>query len=246
MNVGLAQIDPGWKNRDVAKEHISALFERDVTIASLDWVILPEMTLSGFSMDLTATTLEKNDFDFFSQLARHYQIALTYGGVVDGRNCCLTLDTEGKQIACYEKIHLFSYVKEDQYYTAGTKQVSFELDSFQITPFICYDLRFANLFWQAGPTTDVFVVIANWPASRIEHWITLLRARAIENQCFVIGVNRVGHDPNVSYVGGSEVFSPTGESVLELPNKAGIFQVEVSKKTVIETRQNFPMNRTDD
>jgi predicted amidohydrolase len=147
MKVGLAQLEPIWENRVATKEHISTLFERDVTIDSVDWVILTEMTLSGFSMNPTATTLEKNDFDFFSQLARHYQIALTYGGVVDGKNCCITLDAEGKMISQYDKIHLFSYATENQHYTAGSKEVSFDLEGFKITPFICYDLRFANLFW---------------------------------------------------------------------------------------------------
>jgi omega-amidase len=240
IKIGLAQIEPQWENRSATKKHIQTLFEKDITSASIDWVILTETTLSGFSMDSTTTILEEEDSDFFKNLACHYQVALTYGGVINNKNCCITLDANGNKISHYEKIHLFSYATENQHYTAGIKLTSFDFKGFKITPAICYDLRFANIFWHKGPQTDVFVVIANWPESRVEHWKTLLKARAIENQCFVIGVNRVGTDPNVTYVGSSCVFSPLGETLLAAPNKSGIFQVEISKTAVIETRQKFP------
>ncbi|HEC85340.1 MAG TPA: hypothetical protein ENI48_08920 [Thioploca sp.] len=240
MKVGLAQINPLWENRAATKAHILTLLEKNITPASVDWLIFPEMTLSGFSMNQEATTLDDSDVSFFRQLAQDYQTIISYGGVVDGKNGCFTVNANQEQVSRYEKTHLFSYATEDQYYTPGDKLTTFSQNEFQITPTICYDLRFANLFWQTGPQTDIFVVMANWPASRLAQWQILLKARAIENQCFVIGVNRVGADPNVTYAGGSGVFAPTGETLLEPAPKEGIFAVELSKQLVLETRSHFP------
>lgn len=241
IKIGLAQINSIWEDRVATKRHILTLLERDITTPkSVDWLIFPEMTLSGFSMNSLATTLDDNDHTFFSQLAQDYEVFISYGGVVENKNCCITLDATGKQISKYEKIHLFTYAKEEQYYTAGSQVITFSLNGFQVTPAICYDLRFASLFWHTGIETDLFVVIANWPQSRIAHWKTLLAARAIENQCFVIGVNRVGADPNVTYVGGCGVYDPKGDILLEPPPKEGIFVSEIPTQLVLETRNQFP------
>jgi predicted amidohydrolase len=111
----------------------------------------------------------------------------------------------------YDKLHPFSYSGEHEHYRGGERTITVDVEGLRVTPFVCYDLRFADDFWAEAETTDLYVVVANWPAARREHWTTLLRARAIENQAYVIGVNRVGDGDGVAYCGDSAVIDPFGE-----------------------------------
>ena len=111
----------------------------------------------------------------------------------------------------YDKIHPFSYSGEHEHYAAGTERVTFEVEGVRVTPFVCYDLRFADEFWAMASGTDCYVVVANWPSSRRAHWQALLVARAIENQAYVVGVNRVGEGGGLHYAGDSRIVDPLGE-----------------------------------
>ncbi len=231
-------MDICWEDRGRNRERIAALMERECP-DDIDWVILPEMCLSGFTMNAQAAELTDADLRFFTEISLNRRITVTFGGVRDRRNQSITM-RDGVETCAYSKIHLFSYAQEDKFYDPGKDVLTFRQKDFNITPFICYDLRFADCFFRAASQTGVFVVIANWPVQRKDHWHTLLRARAIENQAFVIGVNRVGASPDASYCGGSAVVKPDGTALLDCGEEDGFFCAELDVADVNRVRTGFP------
>lgn len=243
MQAGICQFNIAWENKDANKAKIRAMVQEYSGEHRLEWLILPEMTLTGFSMNPAKTTLDGADFDFFAELAASRHMAVSFGGVQDKRNCLFTMDSQGQLLARYAKMHLFSFAHEDRGYLPGDATVGFTIGGLRVTPFVCYDLRFANVFWQQALATDVFVVIANWPHPRIEAWSTLLKARAMENQTYVIGANRIGSDPHVQYPGRSMALNPRGTVLIDCEDREGIFHVELLPQVVREVREQFPVLR---
>jgi len=140
----------------------------------------------------------------------------------------------------YSKIHPFTYAREDEHYAAGRDRLSVEIEGVRITPLICYDLRFTDLFWDPAPITDCYIVPANWPAVRREHWTTLLRARAIENQAYVVGVNRVGSAGRLDYRGDTQIIDPLG-AVTEAPaGEVATIIGDIDPAEVARVRAEFP------
>jgi predicted amidohydrolase len=139
----------------------------------------------------------------------------------------------------YRKIHPFTYGGEHERFRAGDQLVTVTIEGLRVSMFVCYDLRFADEFWQLAPDTDVYLVPANWPASRRLHWQTLLQARAIENQAYVVGVNRVGSSPTLEYIGDSRIVSPLGELLATAASTESILLADVSADTVAEVRDTF-------
>jgi predicted amidohydrolase len=230
-----------WEDKAATKARISALLEKSLTaVADCDWLVFPEMTLSGYSMHPAKATLDEGDLEFFRALARDRSLAVTFGGVVDNRNCCITFGKRGEPLSHYAKAHLFSYAGEDKIYSAGGEAEPFQLSGNGVVPSVCYDLRFPYHFWKHAREARFLVVIASWPASRALHWASLLRARAIENQAFVIGVNRSGRDPRLEYAGGSVVYGPAGEDLLTAPPEEGLYAIEVDPGRVEAVRASFP------
>ena len=151
------------------------------------------------------------------------------------------MDRSGRLVSEYSKIHLYSFGNEHKEFKAGCKQTTFPLEGLAVTPMVCFDLRFPYLFWHLAPKTDLYVVIAGWPMRRAEHWMTLLRARAVENQAYVIGVNRIGKEPSgLEYSGNSMVFDPLGKVALDCRSEEGVFTAELKKELVDTTRKRFP------
>ena len=140
----------------------------------------------------------------------------------------------------YHKIHPFTFGGEDAHFRAGERLVQVEIEGVRVSPFVCYDLRFADEFWKTAANTDVYVVPGNWPASRREHWMALLRARAIENQAFVIGCNRVGSGGGLNYAGDSRVINPLGEVIAEAGDVSTILYADISSEEVQTVRTTFP------
>jgi omega-amidase len=240
MNVGIIQNSAVWEDQDASTDRIRLMLKDVLSGAQkADWLILPEMALSGFTMDTEKATLRERQLEFFRSLAGECSAYVTFGAVLDGTNRCITIDPEGRIISSYAKAHLFSYAREDQHYRPGALPDTFGLRDWRITPAVCYDLRFAYLFWNRAETTDAFVVIANWPSTRVHHWRTLLQARAIENQCYVIGVNRAGSDPHVAYPGTSLVVDPAGTVIVECGAAEGLSIVTIEKAAVQDTRTRF-------
>ena len=160
---------------------------------------------------------------------------------VDGRpaNTFVVVSPDGIEYR-YEKIHPFTFGGEDKHVRPGNDFVTIDIGDLRVSLFVCYDLRFADEFWQRAKDTDVFLVPANWPESRSMHWLSLLQARAIENQTYVIGCNRVGQGGSLVYSGDSRIFDPYGETLAQgTPHEECILYADVTRERVTEVREKF-------
>jgi predicted amidohydrolase len=253
MNITAIQLDSVWEDprANFAKvEHLLAASPPEK--GSL--VVLPEMFSTGFSVDLSKTMQgEARKAEEFLR-ARAVQYGSTViGGVISlgtggrGRNESVTFAADGTLLARYVKQQPFSGVTdagESEVHEAGHEPVLFRLGEFTVAPLICYDLRFPELFREATRRgTDLIVVIAAWPEIRIGHWITLLRARAIENLAFVIGVNRTGREPSHECGGRSIVVDPHGEIIADAGTAEGILTASIAHADVAAWRAKFPALR---
>ena len=208
---------------------------------------LPEMFACGFSMHTESIAEDPHGptFDFMAQQAAKHGLWLagSFPELEPGHrkpsNTLLVIGPEGQDHR-YRKIHPFSYAGEDQHYRAGDRFVHVEIEGLRLTLFVCYDLRFADEFWATAELTDAYLVVANWPQPRRHHWITLLQARAIENQAYVIGVNRVGKDQSLTYTGDSHIFDPMGHVLASASVQETLLLADLDKKTVDDTRRALP------
>jgi predicted amidohydrolase len=186
-----------------------------------------------------------SSFRFFSELAINKK-SNVMAGIVERRkernyNTLIHIKSNGRLVKLYRKIHPFSYSDEEKYYSAGVRPAMSKIRKWKIGLTICYDLRFPELFRKYGKKRAQLIVnIANWPDTRIEHWRTLLKARAIENQCYVAGVNRVGKDPALNYIGYSSVFDPMGKEIMAVENEEKVIVVDLDKNYVNKVREKFP------
>jgi predicted amidohydrolase len=139
----------------------------------------------------------------------------------------------------YRKIHPFTFAGEERHFRAGTQFVTVDIEGLRVSLFVCYDLRFADEFWQLALDTDVYLVPANWPEKRRLHWTSLLQARAIENQAYVVGVNRVGEGGGLTYSGDSRIIDPLGELLATAAHTESILLADVSAAHVAKTRDHF-------
>jgi predicted amidohydrolase len=244
MKVVLVQYNPVWENKIANKEKIKTLLENT---EQADLFVFSEMTLTGFSMKSKdfAEELDGETHKYFSDLAKQKNSAIFYGVIEKGRhknfNTLLHINNQGRIISSYRKIHPFSYSSENIFYGRGKNPVVTKVKGFKVGLSICYDLRFPELFrYYAKERVDVIVNIANWPDTRIEHWRALLKARAIENQCYIIGVNRVGDDPKLHYNGFSSCFDPMGKEIISIENEEKAVIVDIDKTYVKEIRNKLP------
>jgi predicted amidohydrolase len=144
----------------------------------------------------------------------------------------------------YDKLHPFSYAGEHEHYCAGQRTITVDVEGVRVTPFVCYDLRFADDFWAEAAHTDLYLVVANWPARRRVHWKALLQARAIENQAYVAGVNRVGAGDGIEYVGDSCVVTPFGEAEASSDDRAEhVLLADIDAAHVAQVRADYPFLR---
>ncbi len=143
----------------------------------------------------------------------------------------------------YRKIHPFTYGGEDRHFRGGNELITIEIEGLRVSPLVCYDLRFADEFWQLAKATDVYLVPANWPEARRVHWQALLQARAIENQAYVVGCNRVGEGGGLAYCGDSRIIDPLGELLATASRTESILLADVSADHVASTRERFPFLR---
>jgi predicted amidohydrolase len=143
------------------------------------------------------------------------------------------------QIHRYRKIHPFTFSGEHEHFNAGSEFVTVDIEGVRFSLFVCYDLRFGDEFWQLAKHTDAYIVVANWPESRRLHWQTLLQARAIENQAYVIGCNRVGEGGGLVYSGDSRIVDPLGELVVTGAREEALLVAEVRAEHVADVRTRF-------
>jgi omega-amidase len=220
-------------------------------------VILPEMFSTGFSMnpEQLAETVDGPTLRWMKKVSASKKIILTGSAIIEeeGKNYNrLVWMLPNGQYGYYDKRHLFAYGEEDKHYSAGTKRLIASVNGWKINLMVCYDLRFPvwarQQFGEEGNFEyDVLIYVANWPEKRNLAWKSLLRARAIENQCYVIGVNRVGNDGNnIYHSGDSMVIDPLGEILYEKANEEDVFTIPLSKERLKEIREKFQFWRDAD
>lgn len=245
--VAIIQFDTVWQDAEANLQKLSETFEA-IAGDSYDVAVLPELFHCGFSMqsERFAETRQGRVYETLKTLAAHYRIYIIAGAALfdtEGqvRNCALVFDRKGNELACYSKNHTFNYAGEGRHYQAGDRQVLFEIDGIPCSVFICYDLRFPELFRKVMPQAEMVFVIANWPSTRRKHWEILLQARAIENQCFVVGVNRIGEDGNgLQYAGGSMVVDPFGEILSFASADQAVQITELPVERIKRVREQYP------
>ena len=247
MRVCGVQMDLAWE----APEENLTRAEVHVARAAADGaalVVLPEMFATGFSMRAEEMAAhERLIVEGARSLAWRHSVFLVAGfadrGAARPRNAAGVFDSAGVERARYHKLHPFSLANEHAHFDAGEALHTVTIDAargpVRVTTLICYDLRFPEPFRVAAAQTDLFVVIANWPEARREAWRALLRARAIENQCYVLGVNRVGAGNGLSYSGDSALLSPFGEVISEAAGTEALIRGEVDAEAVREARARF-------
>jgi len=246
MKIYCCQLDIRWENKSENFQRVRALLEkRRLPLGSL--VVLPEMFATGFSMNASAIAEHADGptDGFLRELARKKGVFILGGlarSAPGGRtlNEAVCIAPSGRRIACYDKLHLFSPGGESRHYTAGATITVFRWGEQKVAIFICYDLRFPEVFRMAAQHgANVLVVIANWPGKRHSHWTALLRARAIENQAYTIGVNRCGSDPHFDYHGGSMIVNPWGETIIEAGRDEALISAELDLTAVNRVRRDF-------
>ena len=249
MNIAAIQLDSVWEDPHGNFAKVERLLA-STPPAPGSLIVMPEMFATGFSFDLSKTMhgASRETEPFLRSLATRHRSIVT-GGVINpganglGRNQSVTFAADGTLMARYAKQQPFG-AGESAVHEAGSETVIFRLGEFTVAPLVCYDLRFPELFRAAARRgADLFVVIAAWPVIRIGHWLTLLRARAIENMAFVIGVNRTGREPSVECGGCSVIIDPLGEIIAEAGRQETLLTTEISHASVAAWRAEFPALR---
>lgn len=251
MRIAAVQHDIAWEDRDATLARLAPMVAAAAE-SGARLVSLTEMFPTGFSMrtDRTAEEPDGPATTWMVETAARHDVWLA-GSVAehtpghDRPTNSLRLVSPDGHIRRYPKIHPFSYAGEDEHFSAGSEVVTVEVEGVRITPFVCYDLRFANVFWGAASDTDAYLVVANWPDARRAHWRALLDARAIENQAYVVGVNRVGTTggQRLSYAGDSRVVGPTGEVLATAAQIETTLIADLDPAEVTATRDAFPFLR---
>lgn len=275
MRAAMTQMNMVWENREANLKKGEALVKR-AREEGAELVIFPEMSFTGFSMNLDITAEEVLRWELLQaeavpvtpsaqkvlEWSLAYDMAVIFGYVIkrEGRgvNCLMAAD-RGRVSAYYEKIHPFTYGEEGRYFTGGSRLSKCTLGDISFGMFICYDLRFPEIFQAVSKDCTAAVVIANWPRERLEHWRALLQARAIENQCYLLGVNRIGEGGGLTYVESSICFDPYGRQVpghqviLEKGKEEAdgdddafgdsLVFVELEPQMAVEYRNRFPLKQ---
>jgi predicted amidohydrolase len=244
LKIALLQTDIAWE--DVAENHRrAAKMLAEAAAGGARLATLPEMFSTGFSMNAQRVAQPPGgpSETFLREQAESLNVwilaSIPESGEPSPRNMALLVSPRGA-VTRYAKIHPFSFAGEHREYTPGDRVVTADVEGVRVTPFVCYDLRFPEPFRLAAAETDLFAVVANWPEERREHWRLLLRARAVENQAYVAGVNRVGDGGRLHYAGDSALISPSGETLIEGDDRESVLFAEVDAGTVRQVRSRFP------
>ena len=246
MKVAALQHDIVWEDREAKFTRLEPMIA-GAAAAGARLVVLSEMFSYGFSLDADRITETPDgpSTRFLQETAAALDLwvcgSIPILAPGDSRPCNrLVLAGPNGETYRYAKIHPFSYGNEHLVYDAGDKPVTVQLDDLRVSLFVCYDLRFAPEFWSVAQETDLYLVPANWPRPRRSHWQALLVARAIENQAYVVGVNRVGTGGGLDYAGDSAIVDPMGELLAAGAEVEATLIAEVDPARVAETRQRFP------
>ncbi|GLB60435.1 carbon-nitrogen family hydrolase [Cytobacillus sp. NCCP-133] len=215
-----------------------------------DLIVLPELWTTGYDLTRLEDIADENAasaIDFLKRIAQKNNVHLVGGSVANKTEDCvyntlLVVDKNGNTIHQYSKLHLFKLMNEHLYLTGGKEKGAFSLENRRFAGMICYDIRFPE--WIRAHTSkgaEALFVVAEWPLARLSHWRTLLIARAIENQCYIIACNRAGSDPENIFAGHSMIIDPWGEVVAEGSENEEIVRGEIDLDKVKEVRKMIPI-----
>ena len=250
LTITLFQADLIWESKQLNLDHFT---EQMSAVAQSDLMVLPEMFSTGFSMRSEQLAESMDDKTVQWMLARSAELdSIVCGSLIikdsgNFYNRFIWAKPDGN-LQFYDKRHLFRMSEEHQNYSPGNQKIILDINGFKICPQVCYDLRFPvfssntqRIDGKLSAAYDLLLYVANWPAARFTHWRALLQARAIENQAYVIGINRVGTDGNdIAYRGDSCVIDHQGEIVEDMGNQAGILSVTLDKSPLEVYRAKFP------
>jgi len=250
MKIGLVQMDIFWEDilQNMKKaEH----YFREAEKQGIDLLVFPEMTLTGFSMNVEKTAGEwKKQVDFFRDMSTLYSATVVFGypvRIAQGSRTYyenhLSVAEKGVILADYAKIHPFTYGEESRYFRGGNSMINLNWRDTVMGGFICYDLRFPEIFQLSSEKSEIIFVIANWPQDRISHWDILLSARAIENQCYIVGVNRTGAGGGLIYNGHSAIYSPQGERISRFSEQECMITGDFDLEMLRQYRRDFPVKK---
>ncbi|WP_137625483.1 carbon-nitrogen family hydrolase [Lactiplantibacillus pingfangensis] len=249
MQVALAQLDIQFGNPDENYRQIETAITRAAEQA-VDVIVLPEMWNTGYALTRLAALADLNGArtqKLLARLAQQFHVNIVGGSVAverDGAyyNEMLVLNRHGQLLSRYDKVHRFGLMAEDRYITAGQTENVFSLDAVPAMGVICYDIRFPEwLRTQAAQGPQVIFVSAEWPTVRLPQWRLLLQARAIENQAFVVAVNRVGSDPDNEFGGQSLVIDPLGQVLASADDHPQIMTAKLNLAQVQQVRGSMPV-----
>lgn len=246
MRVSLVSMNQAWEDKERNMNYCRAAMIKAKNHQT-DLVVFPEMTLTGFSMNasrIREVYAQSTTIKYFKKLSEEFKIGILFGVVIKDNdkatNNAILIDSLGELLGSYSKIHPFSLAGEDRVFNGGNSICITQFKNSKIGITICYDLRFPELYSALARHCSISINIANWPARRIEHWRVLLRARAIENQIFIIGVNRTGVDGNgLRYEPSSLVIDPAGEFLTPLVSEGDVDTYNVDPELINEYRKSF-------
>ena len=243
MQVSIVQYDISWEDKSTSQAYMNAMLDASPPHEH-GFVLVPELCDVGFSMNLE-TIVDDRTGEWARQRAIRDRVWIQYGFADRdehgrGLNCTAIADPSGRVHDRYTKVHPFSHGLESKHYAGGDRLVLVEVGDLLVCPMICYDLRFPELWRLARRAgAQAFAIGASWPAVRHEHWRSLLIARAIENQAFVIGCNRCGSDPHLDYAGGSLIIDPTGTVLAEADDTPTLLQADIDPSAADRWRNEF-------
>lgn len=249
MRIAAIQHDTIWNDRDANFPRLAPMVAA-AAAGGARLVLLTEMFSTGFVVDdsLKGELEGGASSQFLAAQAAEHGVWVcgscpeipSGGDAADKRpaNSFVLAGPDGTMHR-YHKVHPFSFGGEAKHFRPGSKLVQLDIEGVRVSPFVCYDLRFADEFWQLALTTDLYLVPANWPEPRRNHWMSLLQARAIENQAYVVGCNRVGEGGGLKYVGDSRIVDPLGELLATGSHGETILFADIDPATVTATRDRF-------
>ncbi|MFI5204539.1 MAG: amidohydrolase [Flavobacteriales bacterium] len=245
LSITLVQSPLVWENPEANRLYFEKVLDR---VKKTDLILLPEMFTSGFTMNpkKVAETMQGETVRWMTVMAKKKKSVICGSAVITENkkyyNRFIWVSPTG-EIFTYDKRHLFRMANEHNHYTAGTEKIIIHYKAWKICPMVCYDLRFPVWSRNKNNEYDLLLYTANWPKPRIEAWSKLLEARAIENQCYVLGVNRTGKDAmKKEYTGHSAVIDPKGKKISKTkPNTASVETVNISLKELNDYRKKFPL-----
>jgi predicted amidohydrolase len=245
LRVAAVQHDVMWEEAAATCAHLEGLVAR-AAAGGARLTLLTEMFATGFTMNAEGLSEDPEGPStqwLRDQATRH---DMWIGGSIPTRHDggrplnVFTLVSPGGEVHRYAKLHPFSYGGESKRYGSGAQRVSVTIEGVRCALFVCYDIRFANAFWDLAPSTDAYLVVANWPEGRREHWMSLLHARAIENQAYVVGVNRVGSGGGLDYSGDSRIIDPFGIELATARGSETVLFADLDTEVVTAIRGRYP------